>query len=358
MSRYEPPSTDDRRIWDLWLTHTYQGAIATADDMDIFTSLRESPATVRELAERLDFDERATGVILRLLASLGLLVLRQERFQLTEESRLYLVKSSPFYWGPMMHVGVNEWHVSTLTAALKKKDSANAMGPEGTPKSARTGRSVDGWAEGNISLDQARSIASRMHAHSLVPAISAARNYNFAGIKRLLDVGGGSGCFMIAIAQAHPEIHCTILELPAMCEVAQTYIAAAGVADRVNTVAIDMFRQPWPAGYDAVFFSNVWHDWNFRTCSWLAARSYEILPKGGRIMLHEMLLDDDGAGPATAASFSTLMLLATQGQQFTFPELETILQNAGFGGVENRPTSYYYAITTGNKDPGSGQEPA
>ena len=50
------------------------------------------------------------------------------------------------------------------------------------------------------------------------------------------------------------------------------------------------------AGYDALFFSNVWHDWNVRTCQWLAARAFAALPSGGRIMLHEMLLDEDGAG--------------------------------------------------------------
>ena len=134
-----------------------------------------------------------------------------------------------------------------------------------------------------------------------------------------------------------------------MCDVAQNYIDQGSVADRVDTVAVDMFREPWPEGYDAVFFSNVWHDWNFKTCSWLARRAYQSLPAGGRILLHEMLLDDDGAGPRTAASFSMLMLLATQGQQFTFSELRTLLENAGFGGIETKPTAGYYSITTGYK---------
>jgi hypothetical protein len=140
-----------------------------------------------------------------------------------------------------------------------------------------------------------------------------------------------------------------VLELPTMCEAAQRYIEDGGVSDRVDTRAVDMFRQPWPRGYDAVFFSNIWHDWNVRTCTWLAERTYEILPSGGRIMLHEMLIDDDGAGPATAAAFSMLMLLATQGQQFTFGELKDLLEGVGFTGIETTPTSHYYSITTGYK---------
>jgi hypothetical protein len=66
-------------------------------------------------------------------------------------------------------------------------------------------------------------------------------------------------------------------------------------------------------------------------------------------MLHEMLVEDDGAGSVTAAAFSMLMLLATQGQQFTFGELRTILESAGFVGVENVHTYGYYSITTGHK---------
>jgi hypothetical protein len=349
MTKYEAPSSDDRRIWDLWLSGMYQGAIVAADDAGVFTALAEQPAALEELAARLDFDVRATGILLRLLASLGLLVMRDERFQLTDQARQYLVKSSPLYWGHMMRVAVSEWHRDTALAKLKAKDSANAAGPQGTPTPTGSGRPADGWAAGEIAIGQAKAIAASMHSHSLPAAIGAARNYDLTGVNRILDVGGGSGCFMIAIAQAHPSIKATILELPSMCEAAATYIEAGAVGSRVDTAALNMFRDPWPKGYDAIFFSNIWHDWNFRTCAWLAERAYEALPPGGRIMLHEMLLDDDGAGPPTTAAFSMLMLLATQGQQFTFLELMSLLTQAGFRDIETQQTAGYYSITTGYK---------
>ena len=134
-----------------------------------------------------------------------------------------------------------------------------------------------------------------------------------------------------------------------MCQVAQKYIRDAGMEDRVDTLAVDMFREPWPRGYDALFFSNVFHDWDFETCAWLAQQTYDALPGGGRILLHEMLLDDDGDGPVTAASFSMLMLLGTQGQQFTLPELKGLLEHAGFTGIDARHTYGYYSLVTATK---------
>lgn len=343
------PTVDDRRMWDLWLSGLHQPAIVAADDAGIFTALAESPATIPELAARLGFDERATSVLVRLLAALRLLTLRLGRYHLSAEARVYLVRSSPSYWAPMLSVSVSEWHRDRLLAKLRQRASDQIAGPEGTPLVSTEGRAADDWAAGSVSLQRAREVAARMHAHSVPAATGVARRYDFSGVQRLLDVGGGSGCFMTAAALAHPHLRCTVMELPAMCEVARDYIQAAGIGSRVDTAAVDMFRQPWPAGYDALFFSNVWHDWNVRTCGWLAARAFAVLPSGGRIMLHEMLLDDDGAGPVTAASFSLLMLLATQGQQFTAGELAAILEGAGFVRVGTTATHPYYAVVTAYK---------
>lgn len=346
---YAAPTVDDRRMWDLWLSGLHQPAIVAAEEAGIFAALNESPATAAELAAHLGFDERATQVLVRLLAALRLLVTHDGRYRLGDEARTFLVKGSAWYWAPMASVAVSEWHRARLLEKLKRRGSDQVAGPEGTPLVSAEGRAADDWAAGNISPQRAAEVAARMHAHSLPAAVGVAAHYDFRGTARVLDVGGGSGCFMVAAAQAHPHLRCTVLELPAMCEAAGKYIRAGGVADRVDTCAVDIFRQPWPGGYDALFFSNIWHDWNVRTCQWLAVRAFEALPPGGRILVHEMLLDEGGNGPVTAASFSMLMLLATQGQQFTFGELKEILEGAGFVRIDVTATHPYYSVVAGQK---------
>lgn len=55
------------------------------------------------------------------------------------------------------------------------------------------------------------------------------------------------------------------------------------VEDKVDTYALNMFNDEWPRGYDAHFFSNIFHDWSWSTCQLLAKKSFCALPSGGKI---------------------------------------------------------------------------
>jgi acetylserotonin N-methyltransferase len=279
-----------------------------------------------------------------MLAALGYFQQHLGVYQLTDTARLYLLKDSPYYWGYMLGNRIN-LH-DTLKERLLGRSPAGIPGQRPEPEKNDT--SASSWASGKVDLDRARRVAAAMHSHSLPAATGLARNADFSGVARLLDVGGGSGCYPIALARANPSLHATIMELPSMCEVAGEYIKAGDVVGLVDTVGVDMFREPWPRGYDAHFYANVWHDWNFETCAWLADQSFGALTPGGRIYLHEMLLDDDGDGPLTSVGFSMLML-GTEGQQFTLPELKALLEGAGFSDVQARHTYGYYSLVSAQK---------
>jgi hypothetical protein len=141
----------------------------------------------------------------------------------------------------------------------------------------------------------------------------------------------------------------TVMDLPTICKVAEGYIARAGVADRVDARAIDMFREDWPTDYDCHFYANVFHDWSLETCEQLAQSSFASIQPGGRICLQEMLLDDSGDGPIQPVAFSLLMCLGTKGQQFTFVQLKEMLERAGFNGVTAERSYGYYSLVTGLK---------
>jgi cyclopropane fatty-acyl-phospholipid synthase-like methyltransferase len=209
---------------------------------------------------------------------------------------------------------------------------------------------ADEWERGEMPPDMAVMITAFMNAHSRAAGLAVARQPLFQDVRSVLDVGGGSGVFAIEMAKAWPTLSACVLEIDTICVETGRYIAKAGVAARVGTHKANMFTQDWPRGHDAHFFSNIFHDWSDETCRLLARKSFEALPAGGRILLHEILMDDDGCGPWQAAAFSLLMLMGTKGRQFTLPELRQFLEAAGFVDIEAvRTGGGYYSLVSARK---------
>lgn len=333
---YDVPSTDDRDVWNVYLSPLWSASVYAANELGLFATLAQRAASPAELAETSGLNPRGLRAVLPLLACLGFLVQRSGRYQLNDAGRLYMAPGSPFYWGPVWAKKRRRSpDADFIVAALRATPS------EGNPHTRP-------WEAPEMTPEMAQSVAETMNVHSLAAAHGIARNFNFRTVQRLLDVGGGGGCYSIVFAQRYPHLHCTVLDLPPMCEVVRRNAAAAEVDIRVDTAALDMFRQSWPRGHDTVFLSNVLHDWNDNSCAELLSRALEALPAGGRVLLHEMLLDDTGAGPLIAAAFSVLML-GTQGRQRTFGELAELLTAAGFIEPQVDATSVFFSVVSARK---------
>jgi O-methyltransferase domain len=338
------PGSDTRDIWELYLSPTWLPTLLAADELGILVSIAAEPGSADELSTRLGLNRRVLGSVLALLSSLGYLAPRNGRYHVTDAARQHLLPSSPLYWGGVWASMRQDSELCKRLLEVLTTPDSDAEIPDGDGD-----RNVDSWASGDISAEKAASMARYMHSHSAAAAIAVAHSGLFASARRLLDVGGCTGVFSIALAERHPDLTCTILDLPAVCALTPAYVAERGLGSRIDTYTADMFREPWPDGYDAVFFSNIFHDWRPVTCLGLARRAFRVLPSGGTINLHEMLLSDDGAGPRTTAAFSVLMAIGAQGQQFTFAQLESLLTQAGFTDIECYSTSPLHSLVRGRK---------
>jgi 3-hydroxy-5-methyl-1-naphthoate 3-O-methyltransferase len=335
-----PVTTDDRQIWDTWLAIYRLPVLTVADEVGTFSSLTARALTTSELAQSINVDARAAGIHLGLLAALGFVERREGRWRATAAARTWLHPAAQGYFGPLLRpFRASQPLHAQLLATLRPGVQATAHAS-----------AVAEWERGEMPPDLARTITAFMNAHSRAAAKGAALQPLFADVERVLDVGGGSAVFAIEIAKAWPALNATVMEIAAVCAEADRYIAEAKVADRVRTKAANMFTQDWPTGHDVHFLSNIFHDWSDDTCRLLARQSFSALPHGGRIVLHEMLMDDDGCGPLATAAFSLLMLLGTRGRQYTLAELRGFLESAGFSSVEAFSTGGgYYSLVVARK---------
>ena len=114
-----------------------------------------------------------------------------------------------------------------------------------------------------------------------------------------------------------------------------------------------MFAQDWPGGFDAVLFTNVFHDWDDDRCRVLARKAHASLRAGGIAVILESLLHDDRPGPLWTACRSVEMAMDMLGRQFRRRDLEAMLSSVGFSNVEvHSLTGYYSAVVAARCDGG------
>jgi len=337
MSDTKLPAQDDSLIRQLWLSNFLTPVLSVALELGLFEALEQDPLPMEELCQRLKLDHDATEALTATLGGAGLLEIHDRCFTLTPVSRSYLLRDSPFYWGNMIRLfqEVRPCHDS-LMQTLKQRGPA-AMGDGVTL--------TTGWEESSLSVERATTITSAMHSHSYASALAMAQRLNLPQNCQVLDVGGGSGCFSIALAQQNPSVCFTIADLPSVCHVAQRYIEAFKMDERISTHPLDMFHSPWPSNYDIIFTANIFHDWDASQRQFLLQRARQALKPGGEIMIYEMLIDEDQAGPLIAGLFSVNMLYVTKGKQFRASELATMLTDAGFSHPRTETVYAGYSLT-------------
>jgi predicted O-methyltransferase YrrM len=287
--------------------------VLTAVELDLFSAVGGG-ATAGEVTARLAADPRGVDCLLHALAALGLLEKRGESFRNGALAARFLCAGSPGdRRGALMH-----------TAALWHRWSA-------LTDCVRTGRPASRGPRDE--RDTAAFIAA-MHANSTqrAPALLAA--LDLAGVRRALDVGGGSGGYAIALARALPQARVEVLDLADVVPLTRRYVREAGVADRVGTRVGDLNADDLGAGYDLVLISAICHMNGPAQNADLLRRAARALAPGGRVVVLDHVLEPDRTAPAAGAIFAVNMLVNTEaGGNYTESEYFAWMRDAGLADV-------------------------
>jgi hypothetical protein len=287
--------------------------------LDFFTWLAQHPSDLAGICRGLDVKERPADVMLTLFAALGLVRSEQGVFRVTEVAAEHLVRTSPYYLGPYLAALRDRAVCTDMHAVLRT----------GAPANWCSIPDDQAWTSKMDDEQFARDFTAAMDARAAVLAPALASHVDCAGYHHLLDVAGGSGIYGCAIAAAHPHVRATVLEKPPVDRVARRRIAERGFADRVSVVAGDMFTDPLPAHCDIHLWSNVLHDWDMADVERLLRKSVAALPPGGLLLIHDAHLDAAKTGPLPVATYSALLLHATQGRCYSVAEMEALLRELG-----------------------------
>jgi SAM-dependent methyltransferase len=337
LSEIRKPRTDDRLMWDIIMGIYGYNAVLLAHDLKIFPLLAKQPLTLAEISDALHVEGRPVEALVSVCVSLGLLTAAKGRYGLTPVSEDYLLEDSPAYFGRFFDVSIA--HGVLNYEKLKKAVLTNV--PQ-----VYSGEDI--YASHESKAEQARTFTRMMHSHSMAAAFAWPRKIDLAGHERMLDVGGGSGAHSIGALLTWPKVTSIILDLAPVLPVAEEFIAVYGLQDRIRTQKANIWNDPFPRG-DLHFYSDIYHDFTQEKCRFLTEKSFSALAPGGRIVIHEMIYNEEKSGPFTVAGYNVSMLMWTEGRQFAGDELALMLRRAGFVDVSVIPTFGYWHIVTGKK---------
>jgi len=290
--------------------------ILTALELDLFTAIGDG-ATAPDIAARIHADPRATEMLLHALASLQLVSKRDGVFRNSPAAARHFSAASPHNARPSLLHTAGLWkNWSTLTECV------------------RAGTSVIHREMDERCSDWTQAFIAAMHRNATERSAPLVAAVGAQGVRRMLDVGGGSGAYAIAFAAANPELQAYILDLAAVVPLAQRHIEEAGLTARVHTRIGDLRTDHLGEGYDLVLVSAICHMLDEKENAHLIARCYEALAPGGRLVIQEFILDPDKCAPQSAALFSLNMLVGTRaGSSYSEPEYAAWIEAAGFTAI-------------------------
>nr|WP_200343026.1 methyltransferase [Halorhodospira halophila] len=161
--------------------------------------------------------------------------------------------------------------------------------------------------------------------------------YSLRRHRRLMDVGGGEGAFLMAAARRWPHLQGRVVDLPAVAERAQGRIDEEGLNGRLESLGLDFFRDPLPGDVDVVTLVRILHDHDDQEAARLLDNLHRSLEPGTTVLVAEPMAGTPGAERVGGAYFGIYLFAMGRGRPRTVAENRGLLEAAGFEQVRLLP---------------------
>jgi demethylspheroidene O-methyltransferase len=309
-------------------------------ELDLLHRLRGGALSVEALGRATDVPADRMQILLQAGAALGLLKRsRDGRFGLARKGAALL--GVPGLEAMIRHHRAFYRDLEDPVALLR--------GPERTELS-------EFWpyvfgAKGRVDPQVADTYSDLMAQSQRLVAEDTLRAVKLTGVKRLLDVGGGTGAFLEAVGAGYPTLEMELFDLPQVAPAAEARFASAEMGDRVTLHAGSFREDPLPRGADAISLIRVLYDHADETVRALLAAVHDALPPGGRLIISEPM--GGGARPDAAGDvyFAFYTMAMQTGRARSAQDIHALCAEAGFTNIQSRKParSYVTSVLTAEK---------
>jgi hypothetical protein len=325
------------RLFDLMQSHRVTAVIYVAARLGLAELLSYGPQTPAKLAKATGADERALGRLLTALSTIGICSRTgEDSYALTEVGACLDsgAEQSLKGWAIFEAEMLSKSWSGMLESVMTGKTAAELQGLANSFElMGRTPENVD-------KFNAAMTELTRLVTPDIL------RSYDFSGISHLMDVGGGSGELLGAIAQQNRKLRGTVFDLPRCAEAASKHLGQIGISDRVEFVAGDFFKSV-PAIADAIILKSIIHDWNDARSISILQNCRAALPGNGKLLLVERLMPETPAATDEdkAHALSDLnMLRGPGGCERTEGQYRELIEQSGFALAAVHPAGRFNVI--------------
>jgi hypothetical protein len=162
--------------------------------------------------------------------------------------------------------------------------------------------------------------------------------HDWSSVRRVLDVGGADGALLAQLLGSDLDATGTVLDLPHVVGAVAVAAKAAGLEDRLDSVAGDFFASV-PGGYDTYVMSMVLHDWDDHSARRILSNITAAAQPGAKVVALELVVPE-GDAPHMSKMIDLTMLGMLTGRERTEREFGDLFESAGlaFRGVTPTPT--------------------
>jgi SAM-dependent methyltransferase len=322
------------RVLDLIGASWMSQAICTAAELRIPELIAGGSQSIDELARETHCHRESLHRLLRGLATLGLCVEAEDgSFTLTPSGSLlrsddpWSVRANAIWWGRYL------WPVwGNLVETVRSGVSVREL---------HAGQKGYSHIEDN---PEAAAVFNRKMAElTRLAAGEIMRAYDFAHVRRLIDVGGGRGELLTQLLAANPGMRGVLFDLPHAIGIAQERIADAGLSGRCECVAGSFFDEV-PAGADVYLLKNVLHNWDNEKCVRILGNCRRVMRGDAKLVLIEWMRPPCAGVTAmdqalARTDLNMLVGLGVGGRERSQVEFDTLLQAAGFHAARFHPSA-------------------
>jgi hypothetical protein len=327
-----PDPQTSMRLREIVFGAAAAAAVRSAAALGLADALGDAPATAEDLARTTGTQPRALRRLLLALASYGLFTETADgRFAHTDMSRL-LREDTP---GSLKHIAL--WCTEPWTwQAWPRLDDAVRSGREVFPdvfgKSFFEYLHTEGGESARV-FDRAMTSSSRQAAADLAEYV------DLTGIDRVADIGGGQGHVLAGLLEKKPELHGTLLDLPAVVAGCDPRLRNGGALASRTTLVPGDCRDAIPVEADLYIIKNIL-EWDDDSTRATLANVVAAAEPGARVLVIENLVDDSPSMRFTTA-MDLLLLLNVGGAKHTRQSMSTHMTEAGLKLGEIRPVNPY-----------------